>query len=111
MANNFKRLGATAVVANTDTLLYVVPASHEAIITSLTVCNIGASSRTFRIATVDGAIGTIANEDFQFYDTTIGAKSNLLIKPSWCLIATHTIMVHATHADVVFSCFGNEMDV
>jgi len=111
MANNFKRLGSTVVVANTDTGLYTVPASHEAIVTSLTVCNIGTSSRTFRIATVDGAIGAVGNDDYHFYDVTIGANDSLLIKPSWCLIATHTILVRASHAEVVFSCFGNELDV
>jgi len=111
MANNFKRLGATVVVADTDTALYTVPASHEAIVKSVTVCNIGASSRTFRIACVPGAIGTVANADYQFYDVTIGANDSLIIKPDWCLIATHTILVRANHAEVVFSCFGDELDV
>ena len=111
MANNYKRLGATTVTANTDTNLYTVPASHEAIVKSVTVCNIGSTARTFRIACVDGAIGAVANEDYQFYDTTIGANDSLIIQPNWTLIATHSILVRAAHAEVVFSCFGDELDV
>lgn len=111
MSNNYKRLGATVVIANTNTSLYTVPADHEAIIKSVTVCNIGSTARTFRIATVDGAIGTVANEDYHFYDVNIGANASLLIKPGWGLIATHTVLVRASHAEIVFSCFGNEKDV
>ena len=111
MVNNFKRLGATTVVASTDTQLYVVPASHEAIIKSMTICNIGGAARTYRVACVDAAIASVANEDYQFYGVSIAANSTTLVKPDWCLIATHTVMVWANHADVVFSCFGNELDV
>ncbi len=111
MANNFKRLGATVVTANTDTALYTIPADHEAIVKTIVVCNIGSTVRTFRIAVVDGAIGTVSNEDYLFYDVTIGANDSLLITATLGLIATHTILVRANHAEVVFSCFGDELDV
>lgn len=111
MANNYKRLGATVVVAATATGLYTVPASHEAIVKTIVVCNIGASSRTFRIAIVDGAIGDVADQDYLFYDVTIGANDSLIITGTFSMIATDTILVYASHAEVVFSCFGDELDV
>jgi hypothetical protein len=109
MARTYGRLGATVVVAATDTTLYTVPASTEAIVSEITICNIGASQHTFRLAHVDGAIADVANEDYKYYDATINANSSLILNIGLSMAATETLLVRASHADVVFSCSGIEI--
>lgn len=109
MAKAYKRLGATAVTANTDTNLYTVPASTETIISRLSICNIGSTDRTYRLAVIDGAIGVVSNEDYLQYDTTIKANSAHHFNIGEAMAATHSILVRANHAEVVFSCSGIEM--
>jgi hypothetical protein len=109
MAKTYKRLGATTVVANTDTGLYTVPASTETVVSEITICNIGSTQRTYRVAIVDGAIGDVANEDYKVYDADIGANESLLLNPGWSMEAAATILVRASHAEVVFSCSGIEL--
>jgi hypothetical protein len=105
----YKRLGATVVVAITATELYAVPTSTQAIVSELTVCNIGTSERTYRIAVVDGAIGTVSNEDYKVYDAPISPNSSVIFNPGYAMEAESTILVYASHADVVFSCSGIEI--
>ena len=109
MANAYKRLGATTVTANTDTGLYTVPASTETIVASIVVCNIGSTTRTFRVAHVDGAIGDVANEDYIAYDCNIDGNSSIVITTGLSMAATETILVRANHAEIVFNCTGVEI--
>ena len=109
MAKTYKRLGAAAVTANTDTTLYTVPGSTSTIVSEITICNIGSTERTFRLAHVDGAIGNIANEDYKFYDTIIAGNASVLLNPGYAMAATHTLLVRASHAEIVFSCSGVEV--
>lgn len=110
MANAYKRLGAKTVIANTDTELYTVPASTQTIVSELTICNIGSTSRTFRVAHVDGAIGDVANEDYKAYDCTLDANSSIVICVGLSMATTETLLVRANHAEVVFTCSGVEID-
>lgn len=109
MPKTYKRLGATVVVANTDTGLYTVPASTTAVVGLLNICNIGSTARTFRVAVVDGAIGVVSNEDYLFYDADIAANSSASMNIGITMPTTYTILVRADHADVVFSAFGSEI--
>jgi len=109
VANTYKRLGAVVVVANTDTGLYTVPASTSAIVSQLTVCNLGATARTFRLANVDGAIGVVANEDYIAYDVPLAANDGVTYCIGLTMQAANTILVRANHAEVVFNCSGVEI--
>ena len=56
MATNYKVLGQSAPSATTDTTLYTVPASTQAVVSTVSVCNRGSAAATFRIAVrPDGA--------------------------------------------------------
>ena len=110
MANAYKRLGAEVVTANTDTALYKVPVSTEAIVSELTICNIGSTARTFRVAHVDaGDIGDVVNEDYKAYDCTLDANSSIMICAGLSMGAADTILVRANHAEVVFNLSGVEI--
>lgn len=110
MARAFKRLGATVVIANTNTALYTTPALTQAIVSTVVACNMGASDRTFRIAYIDSAlIADIANEDYLYYDVTLPAGNTYIATIGITMAAQHTIMVRASHAEVVFNCYGEEI--
>ena len=109
MIKTYKRLGATVVTADTDTNLYTVPASTSAVVGNLHVCNIGSTIRTFRIAVVSGAIGTVSNEDYLYYDVEIKGNTGIAFNIGLTLPTTYSILVRADHADVVFSAFGSEL--
>ena len=105
----YKILGQTVVTANTNTLLYTVPAVTSTIISSITVCNIGTSTGTFRIAMIEGAIGTVGNKNYIYYDIPIYAGDSFVTTCGFTLATTNTIMVRASSANIVFSCFGSEL--
>lgn len=110
MAVAYKRLGAVAPSATTDTSLYAVPASTAAILDGITVCNRDTSDATFRIAHVDGAIGSVSDEDYIYYDFRITAQSTIEgILKGQCMATTHSILVYASSANLSFTVGGMEI--
>jgi hypothetical protein len=80
MADSPKRLGAIVSTIGTsgsslsgeNVLIYTVPANTSAIVSTIFVCNRGATLTTFRIAHVDnGGIESLSNEDYLYYDIQI----------------------------------------
>lgn len=55
MPQSFKRLGAINPSANTQTNVYVVPSSTEAVMSTITVCNQTASNVSFSIIQMDAS--------------------------------------------------------
>lgn len=113
MAETYKRLGAADPAATTNTSLYQVPTSTSTIIDKcgVTVCNRTASDITFRIAHVDGAIGSVADEDYVAYDERIPAKSSIEGRYlcGRCMAASDSILVYASAVDVSFTVGGLEI--
>ncbi len=109
MTTTYKRLGATTVTAATDTLLYTVPAATNAVVGNIHVCNRGATTRTFRLAVVDGAISGVSNEDYLWYDAEILGNSGISFNIGVTILAAYSILVRADHADVHFQAFGAEI--
>ena len=109
MANAYKPLGAEVVVANVDKELYLVPAATQTIVAELTICNIGSTLRTFRVAHVPGAIGTVANQHYKAYDCNLDGNSSIMICAGLSMATGNTILVRANHADVVFNMSGVEI--
>lgn len=108
MATNYKVLGQSAPSANTDTTLYTVPAATEAVISTLVVCNRGASAATYRIAVrPDGA--ALANSHYVAYDISIAANSLVALTLGVTINATDVVTVRASTADTTFSAFGSEI--
>ncbi|MEW6776180.1 MAG: hypothetical protein AB1405_07795 [Bdellovibrionota bacterium] len=109
MAIKSKRLGAVAPSATTDTSLYQVPTGKQATV-SVTACNRGSSSGTFRVALVDGAIGSVANEDYVEYDTALGPNESLQLGP-FPVDAGLSFLVRASTANFSFVATGFEGDL
>lgn len=110
MAEVIKRLGATTVVANTDTALYVCPANTMAAISCINVCNTTIySGVSFRLAHVDGAIATVALEDYIAYDETLPAGSNIAFQIGVAMEAAESLLVRSGSTYCVFQCWGSEV--
>lgn len=108
MAQNHKVLGQSNPTAATLTTLYAVPSLTESIVSTLSICNIGSVSTTYRIAVQPGG-ASISNEHYLAYDTIVSANDTILLTLGIALSATDIISVYAGTANVSFSVFGVEI--
>lgn len=108
MATNYKVLGQSAPSATTDTTLYTVPASTQAVISTITVCNRASTSSTYRIAIrPNGA--AIANEHYLVYDVTLGGNATDTYTIGATIDASDVITVRASTANLSFNAYGSEI--
>ena len=108
MATTYKVLGQVAPSATTATTAYTVPSSTQTVVSTIAVCNRGASSATYRIAIrPNGA--TLANEHYIAYDTAITANNSTMITIGVTMNATDVVTVYASNANLSFSLFGSEI--
>jgi len=108
MANAYKILGQVADASANDVELYLVPASTEAIVSTIVVCNREAAANTFRIATKSDN-SAVANEDYVAYDTSIAANDTITLTLGVTLETGAEISVGASDANVTFQAFGTEI--
>lgn len=101
-------LGQSAPAAATLTTLYTAPASTEAIVSTLTVCNRSNVSTEMRVAL--RALGaSIADEHYLYYDITIPGNETFMATVGWTLQATDVISVYNTLATLSFNLSGQEI--
>jgi len=105
-----KVLGQSNPAAVTATALYTVPASKEAVVSSISVCNLASSSATYRIA-IRPAGASLANQHYIAYDVTVGASDTTIITAGFTVATTDVITVYASTANIAFSAFGDEASV
>jgi glucose-6-phosphate dehydrogenase assembly protein OpcA len=108
MATTYKVLGQSNPAATTLTTLYTVPSATNAVISSITVANLAATSATFRIA-VRPAGASIANSQYIAYDITLGASDTTVLTMGVTMNATDVLSVYASSTTVTFSAFGSEI--
>lgn len=108
MATTYKVLGQVAPSATTATTAYTVPSSTQTVVSTIAVCNRGATSATYRIAIrPDGA--ALANEHYIAYDTAITANNSTMITIGITVNAADVVTVYASNANLSFSLFGSEI--
>lgn len=108
MATTYKVLGQSNPAATTATTLYTVPSATETIVSTLTVCNISAAEKTFRVAIrPDGA--SLATQHYIAYDTKIAANNTTALTLGMTLNASDVITVYASDTNLVFCAFGSEI--
>ena len=108
MAMTHKVLGQSNPAATTLTTLYTVPAATQTVASTLSICNIGTVSTTYRIA-VRPAGASIVNQHYLAYDTVVSANDTILLTLGIALATTDIISVYAGTANVSFSVFGVEI--
>ena len=103
------RLGAASLAATTNTSIYVVPASTVAVV-NINVCNRNATAIVLRLMHLNGAIGTLAVEDYIEYDITIPANG-ILERTGIVMAATHVVGAYSDTANVTVQVHGIERAV
>lgn len=108
MPTAYKTLGQAAPSATTATTLYTVPASTEAVISTITICNRGSTAGTARVAVRPNA-ATLANQHYIVYDLPVAANGTVALTLGITVDATDVVTVYASSADFSFQAFGTEI--
>lgn len=104
----YKTLGQSAPSATTETTLYTVPAAQAAIVSSVVVCNRGATATTFRVSVSVGG-GATANKDYLYYDVALPANDTFTGTLGLTLAATDVVRVYAGNGNLSFAAYGTEV--
>lgn len=108
MAKVYKVLGQSDPLAATLTTAYTVPASTEAVISSIVICNRSTTPTSFRIALLPGG-GTVADTDYIYYDLPIDGNDTFIATIGATLEAASIVQVYATLATLSFNIYGSEI--
>lgn len=108
-----KILGQSNPAATTVTTLYTVPASKEAVISTISVANLTATAATFRLILQPSAdvSATILNKQYLGYDITVGASDSTVITIGVTMATGDVIKVYGSTANIAFQAFGDEASV
>lgn len=107
MVETIKILGQSNPSATTSTDLYTVPASTEAVASTLVICNRSGTATSFRASSaVAGA--SISNEQYIAYDAPIAGNETITLTIGMTLAATDKVRVYATLATLSFTLYGAE---
>jgi len=107
MANAYKVLGQSNPAATTLTTAYTVPALTQAVVSSLTICNLSTTTNV-RVA-VRPAGAAIANQHYLVYDALVNNNDTLMLTLGLTLATTDVVSVYAGTANVAFSIYGSEI--
>lgn len=107
MPTVYKVLGQSNPSATSNTTLYTSPAATSAVVSTLSVTNLGTST-TFRVAVRPGG-SALANQHYIVFDSTINAGSSVYLTLGISLAATDVVTVFAGTANLAFSLFGSEI--
>jgi len=105
-----KVLGQTNPAANTSTTLYTVPASTQAVGSTLVICNLDTSGvvATYSVAVIPSG-QTLANKHYTHYTQAIDARKSIRLTVGWTLAAGDKVQIIASTANVSFNLFGAEI--
>jgi hypothetical protein len=108
MAFTYKVLGQSAPSATTNTDAYTVGSGKQAIVSTITIANRSAGSKSYRIA-IRPAGATLANQHYIAYDIAIAANDTTALTLGIALGAADVVTVYASSADLSFGVFGSEI--
>jgi hypothetical protein len=108
MPIKYKVLGQVATAATTATDLYTVPSVTEVVISTITICNRGATATTYRVAVRPNA-EALATKHYIAYDVTIQANQTDTLTLGITLDAADVVTVYAGSANVTFNAYGTEL--
>lgn len=108
MATAYKVLGQSAPAATSNVDVYAVPASTEAVVSTIVICNRSATDTTYRLA-VRPAGASIANEHYLAYDVELVGNDSTTLTLGITLAATDEITYYAGSANTSISIFGTEI--
>lgn len=105
-----KQLGQLAPAAATPGTLYTVPASKEAVASSFTACNYGATTSKIRMRVRIGGVAD-ANQQRRYWDLPIAPNDTFIATIGMTLAAADEVRVESDTGNVAFSLDGDEADI
>lgn len=108
MANRLKVLGQLLPSANTLSTVYSVPANNTAIVSTITLCNIGASNATASIAIQPGNTA-INGKHYIAFNSVVPSNDTLTLTLGIGLAATDVVSANVSVANVAVGVFGSEI--
>jgi hypothetical protein len=109
MPITYKILGQIAPAPASNTMLYVVPAGSNTVVSTLNVCNMGFVPSTFRAMLRPANTQVMAPQHFIAYDTWVPPNDTIVITAGFTLATTDAIYVYANTANLSFNVFGSEI--
>ena len=108
MPKVYKVLGQVNPSATSASSVYTVPSATNVVVSTITVCNYGSSTASYRIAIrPDGA--TLENKHYIAYDSSVPANDTINLTLGLTLDETDVVTVYASSASVSFGVFGSEI--
>lgn len=107
MASTLKTLGESAPAATTNTDLYTVPASRNAVVSTLSICNRGSGGALYRVA-IRTAGASLANQHYVCYDCAVAGNDTVFLTVGMTLAATDVVTVYSNSANISYKLFGSE---
>lgn len=108
MASAYKVLGQSNPPPVTLSSLYQVPVGAQAVVSTLAVCNTGASWDRYRVAVrVGGAGATTAS--WLVYDAGLNANDTITLTLGVTLAAGDVLSVYTPSSGFAFQAFGSEI--
>jgi len=108
MATTYKVLGQSNPAVTTATTAYTVPSATEAVISTITVANLGSTPATYRISVRPNGASQ-ENKHYIVYDANVGPQVTETITIGITLDATDVVTVYASTALLAFNLFGSEI--
>lgn len=104
----YKILGQSTPTSSLDTDVYTVPAGKEAVISTITVCNLSGSLCTYRIAARQNS-EAIQSKHYIVHDADITTAETIALTFGITLSENDTITVQSSlSSSLAFNIFGNE---
>ncbi len=108
MARAYKVLGQINPSATSASALYTNPSSTETVISTVTICNMGATSTTYRLY-VRPNDETLANKHYIAYDASVPANDTIALTLGLTMDAADVLYCYASSASVAFGAFGTQI--
>lgn len=108
MPTIYKVLGQSKPSAANAADLYTVPASTDAVVSTINAVNLNTASDTIRIA-IRPAGATLADQHYLVYDLAISGKTTFTYTAGITLDATDVITVYSANGYSSFNAFGSEI--
>lgn len=109
MPQTHKVLGQSAPANTSNADIYTVPASTQAVVSTISVANITTLAATFRIA-VRPAGAAINAQHWLAYDVSLGGGDSVTLTLGVTMAATDVLTVRSGTANALaFSAFGVEI--
>lgn len=108
MTNVYKVLGQSNLAATTLTNVYTVPASTQAVISTIIIANRTVGEKSFRIA-IRPSGAAVAEQHYIAYGVPIAGLDSTTLTLGITLNATDILSVWASAVDLSVNIFGTEI--